>query len=517
MESNKIVLIIMDGWGISENPKTSAVFQAQTPFYDQAIQQWPNMKLQASGLDVGLPEGQMGNSEVGHMNLGAGRIVYQDLVRINHEISSGDFMENEAYKALVSYCENNQKPLHLMGLLSDGGVHSSLEHLTGIIKALSKTQIPDVYVHCFMDGRDTSPTGGTKYVEELEACMHKHQTGQIASLIGRYFAMDRDKRWPRIKKAYDLITKGEGTPFTNAKEAIQASYDKGVTDEFVEPVVIVKDDQPVGLLKEHDAVLFFNFRTDRGRQLTRVLTQTDMPEEGMQTLPLYYATMTRYDDQFQGIHVLYEKQSIENGLGEYLSHTGKKQIRIAETEKYPHVTFFFNGGREKPMEGETHILCPSPKVATYDLQPEMSAYDIRDKIIPELEKGEVDFVCLNYANPDMVGHTGVFEAAVKACETVDECTREVAEKALEKGYIVLITADHGNADKMSNPDGSPHTAHTTALVPLILMDPQRRFTLDDSKIGKLGDIAPTILTLMGLDIPEEMNGDVLVARSAVAS
>ncbi len=517
MESNKIILIIMDGWGISENLKTSAVSQAQTPFYDQAIQQWPYMKLQASGLDVGLPEGQMGNSEVGHMNLGAGRIVYQDLVRINHEVSSGDFMDNEVYKALVAYCEKNQKPLHLIGLLSDGGVHSSLEHLKGIIQALSTTQITDVYVHCFMDGRDTAPTGGTGYIEELEACMHEYQTGQIASLIGRYFAMDRDKRWPRIKKAYDLITKGEGTPFTNAREAIQASYDHGVTDEFVEPIVIVKDDQPVGLLKEHDAVLFFNFRTDRGRQLTHVLTQTDMPEEGMQTLPLYYATMTRYDDRFQGIHVLYEKQSIENGLGEYLSHTGKKQIRIAETEKYPHVTFFFNGGREKPIEGETHILCPSPKVATYDLQPEMSAYDIRDKIMPELEKGEVDFVCLNFANPDMVGHTGVFGAAVKACETVDECTHEVAEKALEKGYIVLITADHGNADKMSNPDGSPHTAHTTALVPLILMDTQRRFTLDDSKIGKLGDIAPTILTLMGLDIPEEMNGDVLVARSAVAS
>ncbi len=517
MDSQKIILIIMDGWGISDNPQNSAVDQAHTPFFDQSMKEWPNMKLQASGLEVGLPEGQMGNSEVGHMNLGAGRIVYQDLVRINNEMNDGSFQENDEIKKLIAYCEENQKPLHLMGLLSDGGVHSSLEHLKGIIKTLSNTQVPAVYVHCFMDGRDTSPTGGKSYIQELENCMQAYQTGEIASLIGRYFAMDRDKRWPRIKKAYDLITKGEGTAYSSALEAIEASYENDKTDEFVEPVVIVKENQPVGILQEGDAVLFFNFRTDRGRQLTTVLTQKDMPEEGMHTLPLYYTTMTRYDDKFQNIHVVYEKQNISNGLGEYLSRLGKKQIRIAETEKYPHVTFFFNGGRETPMEGEKYIVCPSPKVATYDMQPEMSAKDIQDKIIPEIEKQEVDFVCLNFANPDMVGHTGVFEAAVKACETVDATTKAVAEKGLEKGYIVLITADHGNADKMRNEDGSPHTAHTTSLVPLILMDPLKRFTLDDNKIGKLGDLAPTILTLMGEDIPEEMSGEVLVTKSTVAS
>jgi len=517
MNSNKVILIIMDGWGIAENPEVSAIDRAETPFYDAITQEWPYMTLEASGLAVGLPEGQMGNSEVGHMNLGAGRIIYQDLVRINKAIQEGEFQQNTVFQELVSYCEKENQPLHLMGLLSDGGVHSSIEHLKGIIQILSQTDILAVYIHCFMDGRDTSPTGGIKYIEELESCLENNQTGKIASIIGRYFAMDRDKRWPRVKKAYDLIVKGEGKAFESAKAAIQDSYDNEVTDEFVEPCVIQENGAPVATLQPGNAVLFFNFRTDRGRQLTRVLTQEDMPDEGMKTLDLHYVTMTRYDDTFEGLHVLYEKQNIHNGLGEYLSNIGKKQIRIAETEKYPHVTFFFNGGREKPMEGEVHLMCPSPKVATYDLEPEMSAKDIQDKILPEIEKAEADFICLNFANPDMVGHTGVFEAAVKACETVDVCTKVVAEKAVEKGYIVLITADHGNADKMSNPDGSPHTAHTLALVPLVLMDKQRRFSLEKGKIGKLGDIAPTILAIMEADIPSEMDGEVLIATSPVAS
>lgn len=502
----------MDGWGIAEDSAVSAIAKAETPFYDHAISTYPNSTLFASELSVGLPEGQMGNSEVGHMNIGAGRIVYQDLVRINREVESSAILENAEFKALIDYCSKENKPLHLLGLLSDGGVHSNLEHVKGIISLLADTDVPAVYVHAFTDGRDTAPTGGAGYIEELEACMTKHNTGAIASIIGRYFAMDRDKRWPRIKKAYDLLIHGKGEAFDAASEAIASSYDADVTDEFVEPKVIHKDGKPVATISEGDAILFFNFRTDRGRQLTTVLSQEDMPDEGMKTLPLYYATMTRYDERFQNIHVLYEKEKIRNGLGEHLANLGKTQVRIAETEKYPHVTFFFNGGREEPMEGEKHLLCPSPKVATYDLQPEMSAGEIRDKIIAEIQSNPPDFICLNFANPDMVGHTGVMEAAVKACETVDAYTKEVVEAATTAGYIALITADHGNADKMQNPDNSPHTAHTTALVPLIMVDPKKEFSLID-KTGKLGDLAPTILKLMDAEIPEEMTGEVLVEKT----
>ncbi|GAB4407404.1 MAG: 2,3-bisphosphoglycerate-independent phosphoglycerate mutase [Bacteroidia bacterium] len=519
MEKNRTILIIMDGWGITEDPAVSAITAAHTPFYDRAMVQYPHTRLEASGLAVGLPEGQMGNSEVGHMNIGAGRVVYQDLVRINIEIETGNFGHNDTYRKLLHYCHENRKPLHLLGLLSDGGVHSSIHHLKGIIRQLA--QAPEgptaVYIHVFTDGRDTSPNGGIDYVADLEATLRETGTGQIASVVGRYFAMDRDKRWLRVKKAYDLLVHGQGTAYTSAAAAIQASYDQGVTDEFIEPAVIVGEDGvPVATLQPGDAVLFYNFRTDRGRQLTHVLTQQDMPEEGMATLPLHYVTMSRYDERFQGVEVIYEKDPIANGMGEYLASLGKTQIRIAETEKYPHVTFFFNGGREESLPGEQYLLCPSPKVPTYDLQPEMSAADIRDKIIPELEREAVDFVCLNFANPDMVGHTGVFEAAVKACEVVDACTQAVVEAATAHGYIVLVTADHGNADRMRNPDGSAHTAHTTALVPLFLVDPQGRFTLKP-ETGKLGDLAPTLLYLMGLEIPAEMTGHVLAERIAVAS
>ena len=379
-----------------------------------------------------------------------------------------------------------------------------------MIAALALENLPGVFIHCFTDGRDTSPSGGLAYVQELEACLAAEKTGRIATVIGRYYSMDRDKRWDRVKKAYDLLVHGTGTAFPSAQAAVEDAYASGKTDEFIDPAVITEGGRPIATIQEGDAVLFYNFRTDRGRELTHVLTQEDMPAEGMQRVPLYFATLTRYDDSFKGIHVLYEKDAISNGLGEFLANSGKTQIRIAETEKYPHVTFFFNGGREKPMAGERHLLCPSSKeVATYDLKPEMSAYDIRDKIIPELEKGDADFICLNFANPDMVGHTGVFEPAVKACETVDQCTRQVVETAVANGYTVLVTADHGNADKMKNPDGSPHTAHTTALVPLILIQKEPEFQLKDT-IGKLGDLAPTILALMGLDAPVEMTGEVLV-------
>ncbi|RMG31130.1 MAG: 2,3-bisphosphoglycerate-independent phosphoglycerate mutase [Bacteroidetes bacterium] len=505
----KLILIIMDGWGIADDPASSAIDAADTPFYDHAVKAYPFSKLNASGLAVGLPEGQMGNSEVGHTNIGAGRVVYQDLVRINQEISSGNIKQNPRFQQLLDYCRTQGRPLHLMGLLSDGGVHSSIHHLTGLLNILSGENLPAVYVHAFMDGRDTDPHGGLEYVRQLEAAMKQYQTGKIASLIGRYYAMDRDKRWPRIKKAYELLVHGKGREFETAEAAVQHSYQEGITDEFMEPAVIVENGKPVACLQQGDAVLFFNFRTDRGRQLTTVLTQQDMPEEGMHTLQLYYTTMTRYDDSFKGVHVLYEKEAIVNGLGEFLSRHGATQLRIAETEKYPHVTFFFNGGREEPMEGERYVMCPSPKVPTYDLQPEMSASEIEQKVIEIIRADHPDFICLNFANPDMVGHTGVFEAAVKACETVDACTHAVAEAAKEEGYICLITADHGNADRMRNPDGSPNTAHTTALVPLILIDPEQHYLLKD-QVGKLGDLAPTILELMGLAPPEEMTGDILV-------
>ncbi len=510
----KVILIIMDGWGIAEDKAVSAIDNANTPFYDSILKKYSNTRLQASELAVGLPEGQMGNSEVGHTNIGAGRVVYQELVRINLEMKEGRFAKTEAVQEMIDYCKKNDKPLHLLGLLSDGGVHSHIEHLKGILATLKQAQVPNVFLHVFTDGRDTAPNGGMEYIKEIESFIKEKGTGRIASVVGRYYAMDRDKRWERVKVAYDLLVNGIGSPFETAMEAVKYSYENHITDEFIKPSVIGE----VVKIQPEDAVFFYNYRTDRGRELTEVLTQNDNHEYNLHTLPLHYTTMTRYDEKFQAVKVVFEKSEMENGLGEYLSANGKKQIRIAETEKYPHVTFFFNGGKETPFEGEKRILCPSPKVATYDLKPEMSAFDIRDAIIPEIQKQEADFICLNFANPDMVGHTGIMEAAIHACEVVDSCTQEVTEAAVANGYNVFITADHGNADKMKNPDGSPHTAHTLALVPLIFI-PYNNVHIKNKQeyrlrpvLGKLGDLAPTILTIMGLPVPEQMTGDILVEK-----
>ena len=499
--------MILDGWGIGTKDEVSAIVAANTPFMDRVSSTYPTSTLEASGLAVGLPDGQMGNSEVGHMNLGAGRVVYQDLVKVNRAVEDGSIAKNGALKAAFDKAIADQKPFHLMGLVSDGGVHAHINHLKGLVKAAAEAGVKDIFVHAFTDGRDTDPKGGLKYLADLQTTLDQYG-GKIASVTGRYYAMDRDNRWPRVKLAYDAMVHGVGEATRNIAEAIQSSYDQDVTDEFIKPIIHVDAAQnPVGLIAEGDVVMCFNFRTDRGRQITQALTQRDFPEEDMKKMALHYLTMTNYDDTFEGVHVVYGKENLVQTLGETLAAQGKKQIRIAETEKYPHVTFFFSGGREEEFEGEKRLLCPSPKVATYDLQPEMSAADIRDSIIPELKHGEVDFVCLNFANPDMVGHTGVFEAAVRACETVDTCANQVVDVALENGYSTIIIADHGNSDIMINDDGTPNTAHTTNLVPFVLVDDTYKGNL---KPGKLGDIAPTILTLMGLNIPEEMSGNVLV-------
>ncbi len=504
--NKKVALIIMDGWGIATNPEVSAVDQAKTPFVDSLYGKYVNSKLEASGLAVGLPVGQMGNSEVGHMNIGAGRIVYQDLVRINKAVEENTLKDESAIKEMFEYAKANNKKVHLMGLLSDGGVHSHINHLKGLTSAAKEVGVEDLFVHVFTDGRDTDPKGGEGYLKDLENHLSK-TTGKIASIVGRYFAMDRDNRWERVKLAYDVMTKSVGEQFSSAAEAIKQSYANDVTDEFVKPVVITENGQALTKIEEEDVVMCFNFRTDRGREITQALTQKDFPEQDMKALNLYYVTMTNYDDSFKGMHVVFDKDNLKNTLGEVLAEAGKKQIRIAETEKYPHVTFFFSGGRETEFDGEKRLLCPSPKVATYDLQPEMSAYDIRDAIIPELKKGEVDFVCLNFANPDMVGHTGDFKAAMIACETVDKCVNDVVTAGLENNYSFIIIADHGNSDFMINGDGSPNTAHTTSLVPCILVDK----TYDkEIKDGKLGDLAPTILELIGVDVPAEMTGNSLL-------
>ncbi len=498
--------MILDGWGIATNKNVSAIDQAKTPFMDSLYPRYPNSRLQASGLAVGLPEGQMGNSEVGHMNIGAGRVVYQDLVRVNKAIADHELDTHPVLLEIFEYVRNNNRSLHLIGLVSDGGVHSHIDHLKGLCTLAHNNHVNNLFVHAFMDGRDTDPKGGLGYLDNLQQHMHK-TTGQLASVIGRYYAMDRDKRWERAKLAYDLMVHGKGEVTTDALGAVQQSYNREVTDEFIRPIVVVKDNHPVATIQEGDAVLCFNFRTDRGRQITQALTQQEFPEYNMKNLHLHYTTLTNYDDTFKNVRVIFEKDNLENTLGEVLAHAGKKQIRIAETEKYPHVTFFFSGGREATFEGESRILCPSPKVATYDLKPEMSAQDIMEHIIPELDKQDADFICLNFANPDMVGHTGVFEAAVKACETVDFCAGKVTEAALRNGYATLIIADHGNADCMINDDGTPNTAHTTSLVPCILVSD---FYSGKLKDGKLGDLAPTILYLMGLSAPPQMTGDVLV-------
>lgn len=504
--SKKVVLMILDGWGKSPDPEVSAIEQANTPFIDSLYTKYPNSDLRTDGMNVGLPEGQMGNSEVGHMNLGAGRIVYQDLAKVNLAVENNSLKDEVVLKNAFEYAKKNNKAVHFMGLLSDGGVHSHINHLKGLIDAADSFELEKVFVHAFTDGRDVDPKSGKGFVEDLTSHLSK-SNAKLASVIGRYYAMDRDKRWERVKLAYDLIVNGKGTPSKNPVEAIQESYDNGETDEFIKPIVIHdNNNQPIARLQNDDVVIFFNFRTDRGRQLTQVLSQECMHDYDIHKLKLYFVTLTNYDETFKNVHVVYDKENIKQTLGEVLAANGKKQIRIAETEKYPHVTFFFNGGREKPFEGEKRILCPSPKVATYDLKPEMSAFEIRDKIIPELEKGEVDFVCLNFANPDMVGHTGSMEAAIKACETVDSCAESVVTAATQNGYTTLIIADHGNCDTMRNPDGSPNTAHTTNPVPLILVDEE----IKEVSNGILGDIAPTILKLLEIPKPELMTQNSLV-------
>lgn len=499
--------MILDGWGKSPDPKVSAVDQANTPFIDSLYTKYPNANLLTDGMNVGLPEGQMGNSEVGHMNLGAGRIVYQDLAKINKTVKEDTLQDEEVLKNAFQYAHDKNKAVHFLGLLSDGGVHSHIDHLKALITAFDKSGTEaNGYVHAFMDGRDVDPKSGKGFLEDLIGfCADKNT--KLASVIGRYYAMDRDKRWERVKLAYDLLVNGEGEKTQGISSAMEKSYSDGVTDEFIKPIALTNDsDSPIAKIKTGDVVVFFNFRTDRGRELTQVLSQEDFHEYNMHRLDLHYVTMTNYDDSFKGIKVVYDKENIKDTLGEVLAKHGKKQIRIAETEKYPHVTFFFNGGREEPFEGEQRILCPSPKVATYDLQPEMSAYDIRDAIIPELQKEKVDFVCLNFANPDMVGHTGIMEAAIKACEVVDECAGEIISTGLKHGYTTIVIADHGNCDTMINPDGSPNTAHTTNPVPLILVDSD----LKEIKDGVLGDIAPTILQLIGIQKPELMTQKTLL-------
>ena len=502
--------MILDGWGIAKDASVSAIDQAHTPFVDSLYSKWPQATLLTSGLDVGLPDGQMGNSEVGHMNIGAGRVVYQDLVRVNKAIESGEFAENETLKQALSYAREEQKGLHLMGLFSDGGVHAHTDHLVALCEEAYRQGVEKIYIHAFTDGRDTDPKAGVHYLRGVEKALEGNPA-QVVSIIGRYYAMDRDKRWERVKKAYDTLTMAhppEEYKRLNLEEAILQQYEQGVTDEFLPPLIKTKENgERIGYIKPGDAVICFNFRTDRGREITMALTQQDFPEQGMTTLPLHYVTMTQYDAAFEGVHVMFTKDDLKNTLGEVISKAGKKQIRIAETEKYPHVTFFFSGGREQPFEGEKRLLCPSPKVATYDLKPEMSAYEIRDAILTELEQESADFICLNFANPDMVGHTGVFEAAVKACEVVDECASAVANRALAHGYACIIIADHGNADKMRNEDGSPNTAHTTHPVPFFVLGAKGIHQLE---AGRLADVAPTVLKIMGISQPSEMTGKVLV-------
>ncbi len=497
--------MILDGWGKSPDPKVSAIDNAETPFIDELYNTYANASLRTDGLHVGLPEGQMGNSEVGHMNLGAGRIVYQDLVKINLAVENKTLQEEQVLKDAFNYAKANGKDVHLLGLVSDGGVHSHINHVYGLLDAAKANDLQNVYVHAFTDGRDVDPKSGYGFISELEEYLAK-TTGKLATVTGRYYAMDRDKRWERVKLAYDAVVHGEGKQTTNVLKDIQQSYEEDVTDEFIKPLVVNENGEPIATIKEGDVVLFFNFRTDRGRQLTQALSQEDFHEYNMHKLNLHYATMTNYDDNFKGINVIFNKDNLSETLGEVLEKHGKKQIRIAETEKYPHVTFFFSGGREEPFEGETRILRNSPKVATYDLKPEMSAYELRDALIPELNKGETDFVCLNFANGDMVGHTGVMEAAIKACEAVDECVKDVVTSALENDYTTILIADHGNCETMINPDGTPNTAHTTNPVPIILIDKD----LKEIKDGILGDIAPTILKLIGVEQPDAMTQHSLV-------
>ncbi|MFC6268778.1 2,3-bisphosphoglycerate-independent phosphoglycerate mutase [Frigoriflavimonas asaccharolytica] len=508
--SKKAILAILDGWGIGENPAVSAIAQANTPFIDSCLENFPNTTLEASGIAVGLPFGQMGNSEVGHMNLGAGRVVYQNLVKLNMAVENATLGKENVITDAFQYAKDHAKKIHFIGLLSDGGVHSHINHLKGLLTAAAEFGLHEnVFVHAFTDGRDCDPHSGRGFVQELLDHM-KISTGKLASVTGRYFAMDRDKRWERIKLAYDAMVKGIGTETYDILASIQNSYDENITDEFLKPLICQGQNHlPIAVISPDDVVFCFNFRTDRGREITEVLSQTENEEFGMKPMHLYYVTMTNYDKEYKNVHVVYDEKVLEETMGEILERNGKTQIRIAETEKYPHVSFFFSGGREELFVGERRLLCPSPKdVPTYDFKPEMSAYDIVEKILPEIENETADFICLNFANTDMVGHTGVFAAGIKAAEAVDACIQKVATMAYEHDYAVFILADHGNSDVMINPDGSPNTQHSTNLVPLIVMDKDKSWTL---KPGKLGDIAPSILKVMGIEIPEIMTGDILVS------
>ncbi len=503
--NKKVILTILDGWGIAPNKKVSAVDAANTPFMDSLKETYATATLRTDGLNVGLPEGQMGNSEVGHMNLGAGRIVYQDLVKINMAVENNTLKDQDAVQKAFSYAKDHNKPIHFLGLVSDGGVHSHINHLKGLVKAASDFGIEKTYVHAFTDGRDVDPKSGKGFIEELLPHLEEHNS-KLASIVGRYYAMDRDKRWHRVKLAYDAVVNGTGKATENPIQAIAESYEDNITDEFINPIVVHENGDPIATIKDGDVVMFFNFRTDRGRQLTVALSQQDFPEHDMNTLDLEYYTMTRYDDTYKNINVIYSKENIENTLGEVLERHEKTQLRAAETEKYPHVTFFFSGGREEPFNGEKRVLANSPKVATYDLKPEMSAFELKDKLVSEIQNQTADFMCVNFANPDMVGHTGVFDAAVKACETVDTCLQELVEEAQKQDYTLIVIADHGNSETMINPDGSPHTAHTTNPVPLILIDKEIK-TINS---GILGDIAPTVLHLMGIEQPNEMTQKSLI-------
>ncbi len=504
--NKRAILIILDGWGIAKDKTVSAVDTAKTPFIDSLYTKYAHSTLSASGTDVGLPEGQMGNSEVGHLNLGSGRVVIQTLDKINRAVAEGTIMDNEVLKAAFVHAKTNNKPVHFIGLVSDGGVHSHITHLKKLCTIADQANVK-FFVHAFTDGRDTSPTSAAGFIADLESHLTTTK-GKIASVSGRYYAMDRDKRWERVSLAYQTLVHAKGETSTSASEAIKNSHAKSITDEFILPTTITENGKAIATIQADDVVICFNFRTDRCREITEVLTQKDFPENGMSKMPLYYVTMTRYDATFQNVKVMYEDENVKNTLGEVLEKAGKTQLRMAETEKYPHVTFFFSGGREEMFKGETRLMASSPKVATYDLQPEMSAGELRDKLVIELATKKHDFVCINFANPDMVGHTGVFSAVVKACETVDSCAKEVITTALANDYACIVIADHGNAEYMINPDGTPHTAHTTNLVPCILADDNKKdYHL---KTGRLADIAPTILALMGVEKPAEMTGISLI-------
>ncbi|MBL7743323.1 MAG: 2,3-bisphosphoglycerate-independent phosphoglycerate mutase [Chitinophagaceae bacterium] len=507
MAQKKVILVIMDGWGLGKVASSDAIQHANVPFTKSLYSKYPNTTLTTCGELVGLPDGQMGNSEVGHLNLGAGRIVYQELQRINVAIRDGSFAKNETFLASIHHAKANNKAFHLLGLVSDGGVHSHINHLKAIIDVCKAEGLKDVFIHAFTDGRDCDPKSGLGFITELQEHLNR-AVGKIATVNGRYYAMDRDKRWERVKLAYDAMVNGVGQKATDAIAAVENSYKSNITDEFILPAVIVDEgQQPLATIKDGDVALCFNFRTDRCREITQVLTQMDLHEQNMHKLSLHYTTMTQYDQSYKNVNVIFQNDDLKNTLGEILEQQGLKQIRIAETEKYPHVTFFFSGGREVPFEGEKRIMMPSPKVATYDLKPEMSAYELTDALVPEIENQTADFICLNYANTDMVGHTGVWEAAIKAAETVDKCVERIVTTGLKNGYTIFLTADHGNSDYMINEDGSPNTAHTLNPVPFFIIDNNWKGTI---KPGKLGDIAPTILTIMSVPIPKEMTGDILI-------